>query len=171
MTALSTGGLDALSRIRDHDPLKQLIKSKLSKNSLFRDFTSNEISQLCNHLVGYKGNKGDAIFIEGQQAGYLCIIIDGSLDVVKDTGTGKSRKITDVLAGSMIGEMSLIDGEPHSATAIAAEPVLLAALTRQSLADLVYENPELGAKLYREMAVLISQRLRNTDAELVNYLD
>jgi CRP/FNR family cyclic AMP-dependent transcriptional regulator len=170
MSAHSPAGLDALSRIRDHDPVKQLIKSKLSKNHLFRDFSANEITQLCNHLIGYKGNKGDAIFVEGQQAGYLCIIIDGSLDVIKDTGTGKSRKITDVPVGHMVGEMSLIDGEPHSATAIAAEPVLLAALTRQSLADLVYENPELGAKFYREMAILISRRLRNTDAELVNYL-
>jgi CRP/FNR family cyclic AMP-dependent transcriptional regulator len=171
MPAQSPGGLDALSRIRDHDPLKQLIKSKLSKNHLFRDFSASEISQLCDHLIGYKGNKGDAIFIEGQQAGYLCIIIDGSLDVVKETGTGKSRKITDVPAGHMVGEMSLIDGEPHSATAIAAEPVLLAALTQKSLADLVDNNPALGARLFREMAILISRRLRNTDAELVNYLD
>jgi CRP-like cAMP-binding protein len=171
MSAQSPAGLDGLSRITEHDPLKQLIKSKLSKNPLFRDFTDDEIAQLCQHLIGYKAEKGDAVFLEGQKAGYLCIIIDGSLDVVKETGTGKSRKITDVPAGHMAGEMSLIDGEPHSATAVAAEPVLLAALTEKSLNDLVSESPALGAKLYREMARLISQRLRNTDAELVNYLD
>lgn len=168
---MSLAGLDGLSRIKDHDPLKQLIKSKLSKNPLFRDFSDNEITQLCQHLVGYKAGKGDAVFLEGQKAGYLCIIIDGSLDVVKDTGTGKSRKITGVPAGHLAGEMSLIDGKPHSATAIAAGSVLLAALSQQSLADLVDDNPALGAKLYREMARLISQRLRNTDTELVNYLD
>jgi CRP/FNR family cyclic AMP-dependent transcriptional regulator len=168
---MSAAGLDGLSRIKDHDPLKQLIKSKLSKNPLFRDFSDNQITQLCQRLIGYKAEQGDAVFLEGQKAGYLCIIIDGSLDVMKDTPTGKSRKITDIPAGHMVGEMSLIDGEPHSATAVAAEPVLLAALTQQSLADLVDDNPALGAKLYREMARLISQRLRNTDAELVNYLD
>ncbi len=171
MSAQSPAGLDALSRIRDHDPVKQLIKSKLSKNHLFRDFTEIEITRLCEHLIGYKAAKGDAIFVEGQKAGYLCIIIDGTLDVVKDTDTGKSRKITDVPTGHMVGEMSLIDGEPHSATAIAAEPVLLAALTEQSLNNLVTETPALGAKFYREMAILISHRLRDTDAELVNYLD
>ena len=171
MAAQTPSGLDALSRLRDHDPAKQLIISKLSKNSLFKDFSSNELEILSNHLTGYKANKGDAIFVEGQKAGYLCIVVDGSLEVVKDTGTGKSRKITDVPAGHLIGEMSLIDGEPHSATAIASEPVLLAALTEQGLTNMVQEYPMLGAKFYREMAILISHRLRDTDAELVNYLD
>lgn len=171
MLAQSTTDLGGLSMIREHDPVKQLIRSKLSKNHLFKAFSADEISRFCNHLVGYRAEKGDAVFIEGQKAGYLCIIIDGSLHVVKETGTGKSRKINEVPMGQLVGEMALIDGKPHSATAIAAEPVLLAALTEQSLNDLVRENPALGAKFYREIAVQLSHRLRETGAEFVNYLD
>jgi CRP/FNR family cyclic AMP-dependent transcriptional regulator len=171
MPPQSPEGLNNLSRIKDHDPLRELIKSKISRNKLFKDFSEDEVSQLCNRLIGYKAEKGDAVFVEGQKSDYLCILIDGSLDVIKDTGTGKSRKITDVPSGSIVGEMSLIDGGSHSATAVAAEPVLLAALTERSLNKLVKENPELGAKFYREMVAVISRRLRATDAEMVNYLD
>jgi CRP-like cAMP-binding protein len=171
MLAQSATDLGGLSRIREHDPVKQCIRSKLSKNQLFKAFSEDEISRFCNHLVGYRAEKGDAVFIEGQKTGYLCIIIDGLLHVVKETGTGKSRKITEVSTGQLVGEMALIDGKPHSATAIAAEPVLLAALTERSLNDMVRENPAMGAKLYREIAVLLSHRLRETGAEFVNYLE
>ena len=98
-------------------------------------------------------------------------MIEGQLSIIKDTGTGKSRTITKVPAGRLIGEMSLIDGEPHSATAVASEPTLLAALTEQGLEALVIEDPVLGAKFYKTMAVMISHRLRRTDAELGNYLE
>ncbi len=164
-------GLDALTKIREHDPVKNLIKSKLAKMQFFSAFTDNDIETLTERLVGYRAEKGDAVFVEGQKAGYLCIVIDGQLAIIKDTGTGKSRTLSNVHAGRLIGEMSLIDGEPHSATAVANEPTLLAALTEQGLAALVEDNPALGAKLYKTIAVMISHRLRKTDAELVNYLD
>ncbi len=164
-------GLSALTEIQEHDPVKRLIQSKVAKMEFFSAFTSSEIETLSERLVGYRAGKGDAVFVEGEKAGYLCIIVEGRLSIIKDTGTGKSRTITEVPAGRMIGEMSLIDGEPHSATAVASESTLLAALTEQSLELLVKDNPVLGAKLYKTMAVMISQRLRRTDAELVNYLD
>lgn len=164
-------GLNALTKILEHDPVKRLIQSKLSKMAFFGEFTSSDIETLSERLVGYRAEKGDAVFVEGEKAGYLCIIIEGQLAIVKDTGTGKSRTITEVPAGRIIGEMSLIDGEPHSATAVASEPTLLAALTEQSLDSLIEDDPALGTKLYKMIAVMISQRLRRTDAELVNYLD
>jgi len=164
-------GLDALTKIREHDPVKRLIQSKLAKLEFFHVFTDSELDKLSQRLVGYRAEKGDAVFVEGNKAGYLCIVIEGQLSIIKDTGTGKSRTITKVPAGRLIGEMSLIDGEPHSATAVASVPTLLAALTEQSLEALVNEDPVLGAKLYRTMAIMISHRLRRTDAELINYLD
>lgn len=164
-------GLDALTIIREHDPVKKLIQSKLSKMEFFSAFTGSDIETLTERLVGYRAEKGDAVFVEGQKAGYLCIVIEGQLAIIKDTGTGKSRTLTEVPAGRLIGEMSLIDGEPHSATAVASEPTLLAALTEQGLDALVNDDPMLGAKLYKTMAIMISHRLRRTNAELVNYLE
>ncbi len=171
MAASEHKGLDVLTRILEHDPVRQMIQNKLAKNPLFLDLNKSEIEILSRQLVGYRANKGDAVFVEGNKAGYLCFVIDGHLDIVKDTGTGKSRKISNVAAGRIIGEMSLIDGEPHSATAIASEPTLLAALTDKNLNELVEKYPVLGAKLYRKIAFMISQRLRRSDAELVNFLD
>ena len=163
--------LDSLSKILKHDPAKHSIQSKLTKTSAFKDFNRDEIELLVDRLHCYRAEKGDAIFIEGLKAGYLCIIIEGRLDVLKDTGKGNSRKIGEVPAGRIIGEMSLLDGEPHSATAIASEITLLAALTQAGLDQLVKEQPVLGAKLYRAIAVMVSRRLRRTDAALVNFLD
>jgi len=164
-------GLDALTKIREHDPVKRLVRSKLAKMEFFRVFTDSELDSLSECLIGYRAEKGDAVFVEGNKAGYLCVVIEGQLSIIKDTGTGKSRTITEVPSGRLIGEMSLIDGEPHSATAVASESTLLAALTEQGLEMLVNDDPALGAKLYKTMAIMISHRLRRTDAELINYLD
>ena len=67
--------------------------------------------------------------------------------------------------------MSMIDGEPRFATCVAAEPSKLAVLTRESLARIILEQPVLGAKTLMELVLMLSQRLRQTSARLVSYMD
>jgi CRP/FNR family cyclic AMP-dependent transcriptional regulator len=163
--------LDALVHIRDHDPEKKHIASQLKRLPLFLDLSPEEIEILAQRMRSYRAERGDIVFIEGQRSGYLCVIIEGGLDIVKDSGKGKSRKINTVDAGKLIGEMSMIDGLPHSATAVANSRVLLDTLTEPELEALVEENPVLGAKIYRIIARLLSQRMRRVNDVLVDFLD
>jgi CRP-like cAMP-binding protein len=58
----------------------------------------------------------------------------------------------------IFGEMSLIDGSPRSATAIAREPTEVAVIDEKSFLYLVQKNPAFALDLLRRL----SQRLRRT---------
>src|SRR6266571_4357590 len=63
------------------------------------------------------------------------------------------------------------DGEPRFASCIAAESCLVAALSRESLARIILEQPTLGAKVLMELVLMLSQRLRQTSTKLVAFMD
>jgi CRP-like cAMP-binding protein len=60
----------------------------------------------------------------------------------------------------MFGEMALVDQAGRSADAVADGPACLQVLSRESLDRLMTEQPELAAKLYRNIAAHLGERLR-----------
>ena len=73
-------------------------------------------------------------------------------------------------AGSVLGEMSMFDGEPRYASCWALSEVEAAVLDRAAVARLIVAKPEVGAKLLVKLTQLLAQRLRNTSSQLVRLL-
>lgn len=156
---------------KDADFIAMLAHRLREGTSIFGKYHSDDFPMLAKYLEAYRADTGSAVFVEGQKAGYLCIVLEGGLDVVKETNLGRSRKITDVCPGTTIGEMSIIDGQAHSATAVASRPTLVAVLSRANLVRMVEEEPALGAKMLANIAELLSSRLRRTNDMLMDYLN
>jgi CRP-like cAMP-binding protein len=127
-----------------------------------------EIEKIAQYMRAYSIAVDQIVMEEGQHGDFMCIIITGRLRVHKDTGRGKSRKLAELSAGTSIGEMSVIDNMPHSATVVAMETTTLALLTRDSLQQLIEDAPRLGAKVLWKFAQQLSQRLRQTSGKLVD---
>jgi CRP-like cAMP-binding protein len=70
-----------------------------------------------------------------------------------------------------LGEMSMIDGEPRFATCIATEVTTFAMLTRDAMVNIILEKPSLGAKILIKLVTLLSQRLRQTSARLLQLME
>src|ERR1700759_2779437 len=64
---------------------------------------------------------GDVIFEEGSTGRELYVVLDGKIDIVKDSGATRTTIVT-LGKGEFFGEMAVIDGSSRSATAIAAAP-------------------------------------------------
>jgi CRP/FNR family cyclic AMP-dependent transcriptional regulator len=64
---------------------------------------------------------GDVIFEEGSTGRELFVVLDGKIDIVKDSGATRMTIVT-LGKGEFFGEMAVIDGSSRSATAIAAAP-------------------------------------------------
>lgn len=71
------------------------------------------------------------------------------------------RKRVRLGRGDFFGEMSLLDGEPRSATVIAETPLRLLVIGRREFWPLLLEVPQLT----RRIMVTLSQRLRRAQAE------
>ena len=101
----------------------------------------------------------------------MLMIVEGAVEVHKRDRWNTPPLLAVVEAGRTLGEMSMIDGEPRFATCVAAERCLVAVLTREALARIILEQPILGAKILMELVMMLSQRLRQTSARLVAYMD
>lgn len=143
----------------------------LESSQMFNDLEWSEIEALSNYMKGYRVREGATLFREGENGNYMCLVIDGRVDVHKENRDFEDKIVTSIDSGKTLGEMAMVDGEPRSATAIAATETTLAILTRDSFNRLIKEKPALGVKILMKISRLLSQRLRRTCGILVDYLE
>jgi CRP-like cAMP-binding protein len=147
------------------------LTSSVQKTDLFGKLSISDINKLTSSMVAVELPEGDAIYVEDEPADYVSMLISGQLIVLKETDKGKSRQIAVIHPGRSVGEMSLVDGKPHSATVVAGEKSIVAILSQQAMESLVKSDPKLGTHLFRSFAEVISVRLRKTNNVLAQYLD
>jgi len=108
--------------------------------------------------------QGDVLFQEGDTDRDLFLITDGAADVTIGVGTSDRRKrLTTFAPGTVIGEMALLEGEPRSATVAAREPLRCWRLGRAAFEQLEREHPHIGLVLLRNLARLLSERVRSAN--------
>lgn len=134
------------------------------------EFDWPEIEAIAAHLEVQRRPAGETICREGDADPSLFILAGGSVSILKLDQEEQPRLLARLGPGQTLGEMALLDGQPRSATAVAASDVVLLVLTRPALERLVDRAPRLGAKLLWKLARLLSQRLRQTSGALAEHL-
>lgn len=107
---------------------------------------------------------------EGKRADYLLLLLEGEVQVDTTGGVPGGAVTLSVLGpGSIVGEMSVIDGAPRSATCTAMSPVLAAGLSRAGLEQLIDQHPRAAAKLLLGLAQRLGERLRALGQQIQLY--
>ena len=101
--------------------------------------------------------KGQVIFAEGEASSYLYIVISGEVRIFKET-KGKLMPITIVGPRDFIGELSMFNDEPRSATAIATKDSQLMLIKKTDIRKVLRSCPEWVSNIM----ITISDRLRST---------
>lgn len=135
----------------------------LAKSLLCAEMTSAEIKDLAPFVQTYALETGTEIYEEGDTEAFLCLIVSGSVSVYKVLDTLEEKQLAVLGVGETVGEMSVIDEMPRSACAKATTPATLYALTRRNLIEYKKSAPISFAKLIYNIAVLLCQRLRETN--------
>src|SRR5262245_34966764 len=139
--------------------------------ALLENFSGEEVELLAHFMEVYRAPPGAEIIREGEGGDFMLMVLEGTVEVHKRDRWNTLQLLASVEAGRTLGEMSMIDGEPRFATCLAAAPVLIAVLNRESLARIIVEQPLLGAKVLMELVLMLSQRLRTTSQRLLGLLD
>jgi len=146
---------------------KQRVIAQLKKNYLFfSDFTDEELFSIFKLSGKEKYAAADVIVQEGTSGTKMYIIVSGSVTITKDMH-GKRVDLKKLTEGDCFGELSIIDKMPRSASVIANEPTVVVAINEVALR---LSNPEVCLKLYRNLAAIISEKLRWSDARVYNLL-
>lgn len=142
----------------------------LSQCQLLKDLEWEEIKQVARYIQAYGAKDGVTLFHEGDIGNYLCFLLSGQVEIHKSDKHAHDKVVAQVSAGKTLGEMAMIDSEPRSATCVAKGPVQLAILFKANFDRMVVEHPLLAYKITHRIARLLSQRLRLTSGQLVDYL-
>lgn len=105
--------------------------------------------------------EGDEIIEEGaelfEEDDGLYLLVDGTVEVRKGAVDGVGGQVVAQFGrGEFFGEMSLLDGQPRSASVIATSEVLCLVLNRADLQRQLRSDPEIALK----MLAVLSRRLR-----------
>lgn len=115
----------------------------------------------------------EVLFKEGETSPSLHMIIEGRLGVTRDTGGGDWAMLHILGAGDLAGEMSFIDGRPHSATLRAIGATKVCSFDRAKFEALVETNPWVVYKVMRGIVAAVHDILRRMNAQYVemsNYI-
>lgn len=113
---------------------------------------------------------GEIVFEEGDPGDFVCFVVEGSLDVVKTSETGEDIVISTLSKGRSIGEMAVIDDLPRSATVKARTKATLLTLSRENFEYILSEHSNIGVKILKGIARLLSLNLRKTSSRLADYM-
>lgn len=134
--------------------------------SIFADLPAAALEQLARGSVPRSYRRGQVLCNEGDPGESLYILEVGQLRVTQWTGAGDEAVLAVVEAPSAVGELSLLDGSPRSATLTAIGPVRVRVVPRRVFTALIQEQPQVVPGLLATLAALI----RRANARQVDLL-
>ena len=99
------------------------------------------------------------VITEGVDLEHVFILIDGELVVMKN-----GHQLARLGAGEIVGEMSMLDSRPPSATVTAATTSTVFAVPRVALRAKLETDKGFAARFYRALCVFLANRLSRSDA-------
>ncbi len=130
----------------------------LLKLNLFRGLDEAELMLLLEEAELVEFAEGESPIVEGEQGQFMFIILSGRLRIAKRS-LGIQKVISELGPGECFGEMSLIEARSRSASVKALAACKLLRIDSDNMTRV----PAIAAILYRNIAVLLSQRLRHAN--------
>jgi len=137
------------------------------RNLLFADFSDADLADVMQMSRQEIYQTGDTILQEGSGGSTMYVVVRGQVSVRKMSGQ-KQVEIKRVSKGECFGEMAVISQMPRSATVVALQPTEVVAISGAVLRS---ANQVLCMKLYRNIASMLADRVRQRDEQVVALLD
>ena len=135
---------------------------------IFAGLPERVIGLLADKLRVVNVVPGAQLLREGEHARSMFVVRDGEMQILKHGKHGAEYKLAVLKAGDCVGEMSLIDIQPRSATARAVGAATLYVLDLAEIGKLYASDVEAYALLVLNISREISRRLRCADDALVD---
>jgi CRP-like cAMP-binding protein len=114
----------------------------------------------------FPGHPGTVVIEQGVVQTEVFVVISGELEVHAERPDGTRALRARVGPGETLGEISLFDPGPATATVTATEFSQLWRIADEDLIQFMEDNPGAGNVLLRTLAAILAQRLRRIDPEV-----
>lgn len=147
-------------RARRQDALTAA-RSTVRKQAFLQLLDEAQVDKLLAHARLLRFGRGEKVIQQGAAGESMFILLSGEADVFVDVG-GQNTRVAALHTGDYCGEMSLLTGEPRSATVIARTDCEMWEIDKPVMAELLQENETLVQKL----GELLAERRMETEGVL-----
>lgn len=127
--------------VQDADP-----ETLVSQIDIFRMLSQEEKHQLVNRLQRQIYLKGEIVVRQGEPGSSFYLVLKGVLEVLRNV-KGKPIILGELKSGQFFGELSLLTGEPRSATVRASMDSEILRLEKADFQEILFRRPDLSENL------------------------
>jgi CRP/FNR family transcriptional regulator len=133
---------------------------------IFKDLTPGELAAITPLFFEKSYTPNSTLFVEGMVGEILYIIKKGSVQLLKKGSNGQEFPLATLKEGEILGEMSLIDNRPRTATAKVAEETVLLVMTKKPFTALLEKHPAIALKILLVFLKIANDRLRRANESI-----
>lgn len=108
----------------------------------------------------------ERLYVQGEPGNSLCFVVSGLLRIERSAAGGPPTPIGRVLPDEFVGEMSVLDPAPRSASVIAATPAVVMELDGRTLRALERADPAVSSALTLELTRMVAARMQAASTQL-----
>lgn len=131
----------------------------LNRFDLFNGMPQRHVRDLILTSVQRYAAPGETIIQSGKTDKSMLLLLEGKAGVFIQTNDGETKRISEMIEGDTVGEMSLLANMPRSANVVAETKCWLIEIDRNVLNRLQLTQPYLSSRVYQNIGTIISARL------------
>jgi len=132
----------------------------LQRTILFSELGPEDQEALASRAVEHKLDRGETLFVAGEPAAGLYVIVEGAIRAYRVSSDGREQVIHVERDGATLAEIPVFDGGPYPSSTAAEEDSVLLFIRREDVLRLCLERPQISLAALR----LLAARMRNCAA-------
>lgn len=145
------------------------VLATLRQTRVFGGLDPVALGELAAVCVPRTYRRDQFLMYQGDPGDHLVVIIDGLVKIIVASDRGDEMVLATLGSGEVLGELSVIDQGPRSASAVAVQPTEALVVNRSALITAMQHSPALLDALLRTLGAMV-RRLTEQASDLV-FLD
>lgn len=149
------------------ETLRGEVIRELRRIDLFRPLQSDQIDELADSSAKFLYARGETLVRQGSSGDSLFLITSGEVDVSVSSESGVVTHLATLGKGSYFGEMSLLTGEPRSATITSVTETEVIVVEKAALSKLL----ETEAAILEPLSEILDRRLEELSSKVRDHAE
>lgn len=139
----------------------------LRKSELFAGLNNEELELVEKYMEPKQVTAGSLICKQGKAEDKIYVVEEGAVAIILEVGPMSNRQVQAACTSESFGWSGLVEPYVSTATVRATEKTKLLVFSAKGLRDICGTRPDVGCKLYHNVAKIVAKRLRQAYVQLL----
>ncbi len=147
-----------------HEPAARRLKELWTQDRFMAGLSSQDLENCARHFEFWAVDADRDVIEQNEPGSFMLVVLHGVIAVDRQQPWGERVRLTESRAGSVLGEMSLLDAGPRASYCTTLRPCEVAVLEASMLDALIERDPASAVRIVGSLARRLSLRLRKLGA-------